>query len=70
MLKHTTKSSTKTSTNQLTLIGLLAAVICIVSPFSVPLPFSPVPLSFSTFAICLAAYLLGMKNGTICVILY
>jgi biotin transport system substrate-specific component len=50
--------------------ALFAAVLCVVSPFSIPLPFSPVPLSLATLAIYLAASVMNWKTGTLSVILY
>lgn len=55
---------------QMTLIGLMTAVICILAPFSVILPFSPIPISLGTFAIYLTANILGMKRSFISVALY
>jgi len=51
-------------------IALMSAVLCVVSPFTIPVPMSPVPLSLSLFAVYLAAVLLGAKRGTICVLIY
>ena len=62
-MKNSAKHSSY-SAKQLTQIGLMTAIICIVGPFSIPLPFSPVPLSFTTLAIYLAVFVLGMKHGT------
>ena len=50
--------------------ALMGAVLCILAPFTVPVPFSPVPLSFSTFAVYLAAVILGAKRGALCVLVY
>lgn len=58
----------KLSTRQLAIIGVMTAVICIVAPFSIPI--GVVPLSLSLFAIYLALYVLGMKRGTIAVLVY
>lgn len=54
----------------MTLAALMTAVLCIVAPFSLPLPFSPVPISFATFILYLDAYVLGPRLGTISCILY
>lgn len=70
MTKQTTETKSKLSTRKLALIGVMTAVICIVAPFSVPLPFSPVPLSFATLSIYLAVYVLGMRDGTISLLIY
>lgn len=66
----TTIPAQKQRTKQLTAIGLMTAVICIVAPFSIPIPVSPVPLTLTNFAIFITVYILGMKAGTLCVILY
>ena len=34
-------------TKELTLTALMAAVICVLGPIAVPLPFSPVPISLT-----------------------
>ena len=44
-------------------IGLLAQV-------SVPIPFSPVPITGQTIGVVLAGSLLGSRNGTLCIVLY
>ena len=48
----------------------MTAVTCVLGPLSIPLPFSPVPISLTNFAIFLAIFVLGMKNGTISFIIY
>ena len=48
-----------TKTYRLALIGVMTAILCILGPLSIPLPFSPVPLSLTNFAILLAVFLLG-----------
>ena len=58
------------STKCLTITALMTAILCIVAPFSLPLPFSPVPISFATFILYLTSYVLGAKYGTISCLLY
>ena len=60
----------KIRTKQMVLIALMTAVTCVLGPLSIPLPFSPVPISPTNFAIFLAIFVLGMKNGTISFIIY
>ena len=60
----------KITTKQMVLIALMTAVTCVLGPLSIPLPFSPVPISLTNFAIFLAIFVLGMKNGTISFIIY
>lgn len=55
---------------QMTLMGLMTAVICVIAPFSISIPVSPVPISLCTLAIYFAVTILGMKCGTISVLLY
>ena len=56
----------KIRTKQMVLIALMTAVTCVLGPLSIPLPFSPVPISLTNFAI----FVLGMKSGTISFIIY
>ena len=60
----------KIRTKQMVLIALMTAVTCVLGPLSIPLPFSPVPISLTNFVIFLAIFVLGMKNGTISFIIY
>ena len=60
----------KVRTRQLTLTGLMTAVICILGPLSIPLPVSPVPITLTNLAIFFAVYLLGIKGGTVCLLVY
>lgn len=53
---------------QLTVIGVMAAVTCILAPFS--LPIGPVPISLTNLAIYFSLYVLGMKKGTASYLVY
>lgn len=59
-----------TRTKFLTVTALMTAVTCIVGPFSIPIPGSPVPITLTNFALYIAVYILGMKAGTISCLLY
>ena len=48
----------------------MTAVTCILGPLSLPLPFSPVPITLTNFAVFLSIYILGMKYGTISLLIY
>lgn len=48
--------------------ALLAAVLCILCPFS--LPIGPVPISLGTFAVALVTYVAGWKLGSLSVLIY
>ena len=63
-------SASYNRTRNLTLIGLMTAVLCILGPFSIPIPVSPVPLSLTNFAVYITVYTLGMKSGTLSVLVY
>lgn len=60
----------KHSIHTLVTIGLMAALICITSPFSIPLGFTPVPITLSAFTIYLTAMVLGPVKGTLSCFLY
>lgn len=57
-------------TMQMAEIALMSAVLCVLAPFSIPVPASPVPLSLALFGVYLAAVLLGAKKGAACVLVY
>lgn len=55
---------------KLVLCSLFAALIALLAQISVPLPFSPVPITGQTFGIFLAGSLLGGKWGAVSVLIY
>lgn len=48
----------------------MTAIICVIAPFSIIVPFSPIPISAATLAIYFSVTILGMKRGTLSIILY
>ncbi len=56
--------------NRIVSIALMTAVICVLSPFAIAIPVSPVPISLATFAIYLTVIILGWEDGTISVLVY
>lgn len=56
------------TTRRLAVIGVMAAVTCILAPFS--LPIGPVPISLTNLAVYFALYALGAKYGTISYLVY
>lgn len=58
------------NTLNITLIGLMAALTCIMGPLSITLPFTPVPISLTNLAVYLSLYVLGMKKGTVSYVIY
>ncbi|MBQ3567305.1 MAG: biotin transporter BioY [Anaerotignum sp.] len=57
-------------TNDLTRTALMAAVLCILAPISIPVPVSSVSLTLATFALYLMAYILKPKQALAAVGLY
>lgn len=57
------------TTKTLTLTALCAALLCVLSPMSIPLP-GGVPISLATLAAAFAGALLGPKYGTLSVLIY
>lgn len=57
-------------TKELTKIGLMTAIICILAPISIPIPASPVALTLCTFALYLSAYILSPKHAISATALY
>ncbi len=58
----------KTKTKDITMTALMAAVLCVLGPISVPI--GPVPISLGTFGIYVTMYVLGAKRGTMAVVIY
>lgn len=61
-------SANKSKVYQMASIGVMAAVICILGPLSIPIGL--VPISFTILAIYITLYSLGMKKGTLSLIIY
>ena len=61
---------THKQTKTLCSIALMTAVICVISPFSIPVPISPVPITLGFLAIYFTLFALGMIKGTISCLLY
>ncbi len=58
------------TTKNLVITALMAALMCILGPLSLPLPFTPVPISLTNFVIYLAAFVLSWKYCTLSYIVY
>ena len=58
------------STRNTVIIALMTAVTCIAAPFSIPLPFTPVPISLTNFVIYISCCILGTKKGVMSFLLY
>lgn len=62
------KQKQKISTRTITTIGLMTAVACVLGPLSIPI--GAVPLSLTSLAVYLQAYLLGWRKGAFSYVLY
>ena len=58
----------KLTTYQMATTALMAAVMCVLGPLTVPI--GAVPISLANLVICLTAWLLGPKLGTLSVAVY
>lgn len=58
----------KLTTYQMAVTALMTAVMCVLGPLTVPI--GAVPISLANFVICLTAWLLGPKFGTLSVAVY
>ncbi len=63
------RKQSKLTVRSMVFIAIMAAVICVAAPYSIPLP-GLVPVSLATFAVYLAGALLGGKKGTLAVVIY
>ena len=55
-------------TRDMTIIAVMAALICVAGPLSISI--GPIPLSLASFAVYLAGAVLGAKRGPIAVAIY
>ena len=55
-------------TRDMTIIAVMAALICVAGPLSVSI--GPIPLSLASFAVYMAGAVLGAKKGTLAVGIY
>lgn len=54
----------------MTYIALMAALLCVTGPLTIPIPFSPVPISVANFIIYICTIIIGLKKGTMSVLIY
>lgn len=57
-------------TKKLVVISVMTAVLCVVGPITVPIPFGPVPISLATLVMFFAVYVLGTKQAVSATALY
>jgi len=71
------KSSEVSSANQslftvkeMAVTAVMTAILCILGPWAFQIPISPVPISLCSMGIYFVLYVLGIKLGTLSVLLY
>ena len=60
----------KLAPKEMAVTGVMTALICILGPWAIQIPISPVPITLCTMGIYFALYVLGMKLGLVSVVLY
>ncbi len=65
-----TTNKKQTSVYHLTLIALFTAITCILGPLSLPIPISPVPISFTNLVLYIGLYILTVKQSTYSYVVY
>ncbi len=63
-------SSDNSKIKQMVLVSLMTAIICMLAPISLTLPTSPIPISLGNMVICFTVTILGMKKGSLSVLIY
>ena len=61
-------NNAKNKTKQIVGIGVMTAIIAVLSQITIPLP-THVPVTLQTFAVALAGYFLGWKGGAVSALL-
>lgn len=67
---NTSTIKTTFSTKNLVLVGLFTAITCILAPFSIPIPISPVPISLTNLVLYISIFILGWKLATLSYTVY
>lgn len=57
-------------TKEYVFCGLLAAILCLSAFITIPLPFTPIPITLQIMAICVSGGVLGRKKGVLAVAVY
>lgn len=67
---NTARPADRITTRRMVLIALVTAVTCILAPFAVPIPISPVPISLTNLVLLISIYVLGWKDATLSFLIY
>ena len=57
-------------TKDITIIGLMAAVICVLGPLSITIPGTPVPISFTNLALYFIVMTAGKRKAAVSYLIY
>ena len=67
-MKYTKEKNKKISTSTMAVVALMTAVLCVLSPFSIPI--GPIPISLATFGLYLTIIILGRKRAVMVCLMY
>jgi biotin transport system substrate-specific component len=70
IIKRSVNMSLKFSIKEMSTVAIFSALTAILAQISIPLPFSPVPITFQIFAVYISSIILGSKLGTLSQIIY
>ena len=62
--------SGRLTTHRLVLISMVTAITCVLAPFAIPIPVSPVPISLTNLVLLISVYILGWKDASISYFVY
>lgn len=63
-------AANKKTVHRLVLTAMMTAVTCILAPFAIPVPVSPVPISLTNLVLLISIYILGWKGATVSYLIY
>ncbi len=67
---HPSDNSGRLTTHRLVLIAMVTAITCVLAPFAIPIPVSPVPISLTNLVLLISVYILGWKDAVISYFVY
>lgn len=70
MNNSSTAPLSKFTTKTMVTIALVTAITCILAPFSIPIPISPVPISLTNLILYISVFILSWKQATTSYIIY
>lgn len=70
MVNTLRENKTYLSTKNMILSAFISAIMCILAPISIPLGFTPVPISLALLVVFFAAYILPPFSAAISVLIY